>query len=67
MRRISTFRAKALRLELLTSKFLVLRDRSLNMARGGDGEETRNFEKNVGAPLKNYMPFQGPPYAFHTF
>jgi hypothetical protein len=40
---------------------LNLRDRSLNMARGGDGGETRNFEKNFGAPLKNYMPFQGPP------
>jgi hypothetical protein len=39
-----------------------VRDRSLNMARGGgDGGETRNFEKHFGAPLKNYMPFQGPP------
>jgi hypothetical protein len=34
---------------------------------GGDGGETRNFEKNVGPPLKNYMPFQGPPYALYTF
>ena len=46
---------------------LKVRDRSLNMARGGDGGETRNFEKNFGAPLKNYMPFQGPPLCILYF
>ena len=58
------------RQDITKYKMYWLRDRSLNMARGGgggDGGETRNFEKNFGAPLKNYMPFQGPLMHFILF
>jgi hypothetical protein len=33
----------------------------IKYGKGGDGGETRNFEKKFAPPLKNYMPFQGPP------
>ena len=34
---------------------------------GREGGETRNFEKNFGAPLKNYMPFHAPPLMHFIF
>jgi hypothetical protein len=37
------------------------RDRSLNMARGGDGGETRHFEKKFGPPLQKLYVFSRPP------